>query len=168
LAAAVTMTTAGALLLAPVPIANAHHGHGHGHGHDTGLPGGYEHLVVIYQENHSFDNLYGGWGKVGHDRVEGLRDVRDVTQVDQHGTPFGCLQQNDLNLASPPLSSTCTDPAHNIAASHFANQLYRIDDYIKPEDKTCPAPGVAAPNGVLKDSPGALPGGCTRDLVHRF
>ena len=25
-----------------------------------------------------------------------------------------------------------------------------------------------APNGVLKDSPGALPGGCTRDLVHRF
>ncbi len=25
-----------------------------------------------------------------------------------------------------------------------------------------------APNGVLKDSAGALPGGCTRDLVHRF
>ena len=25
-----------------------------------------------------------------------------------------------------------------------------------------------AANGVLKDSPGALPGGCTRDLVHRF
>lgn len=24
------------------------------------LPGGYKHPVVIYQENHSFDNLYGG------------------------------------------------------------------------------------------------------------
>ncbi|HVH93890.1 MAG TPA: hypothetical protein VM688_03125, partial [Nocardioidaceae bacterium] len=23
------------------------------------LPGGYKHLVVIYEENHSFDNLYG-------------------------------------------------------------------------------------------------------------
>ena len=45
---------------------------------------------------------------------------------------------------------------------------FKIDDYIKPDDKTCPAPGVFAPNGVLKDSAGALPGGCTRDLVHRF
>ena len=27
---------------------------------------------------------------------------------------------------------------------------------------------MSAANGVLKDSPGALPGGCTRDLVHRF
>src|SRR4051812_50011214 len=26
------------------------------------LPGGFKHLVVIYLENHSFDNLYGGWG----------------------------------------------------------------------------------------------------------
>ena len=27
---------------------------------------------------------------------------------------------------------------------------------------------MSAPNGVLKDTEGALPGGCTRDLVHRF
>src|SRR3954454_23750769 len=26
--------------------------------------GPYKHVVVIYEENHSFDNLYGGWGKV--------------------------------------------------------------------------------------------------------
>ena len=25
--------------------------------------GGFKHLVVIYEENHSFDNLYGSWGK---------------------------------------------------------------------------------------------------------
>ena len=28
------------------------------------------HIVVIYQENHSFDNLYGGWEK-----VNGLRSA---------------------------------------------------------------------------------------------
>src|SRR5207302_191112 len=36
------------------------------------------------------------------------------------------------------------------------------------DDKTCPKPGVFAAHGVLKDSPGALPGGCTEDLVHRY
>jgi len=35
-------------------------------------------------------------------------------------------------------------------------------------DKTCPAPGVFAAHGILKDSAGALPGGCTEGLVHRF
>jgi acid phosphatase len=35
-----------------------------------------------------------------------------------------------------------------------------------PTDTTCPAPGVSAPNGVKKGT--GLPGGCTRDLVHRF
>jgi phospholipase C len=123
---------------------------------------------VIYEENHSFDNLYGGWGRVGRDRVDGLQDVDSATQVDQHGTPFGCLPQDDVNLTSPPLSSECSDPTHGIPASHFQNQPFAIDDFIAPDDRTCPAPGVFAANGVLKDSPGALPGGCTRDLVHRF
>ena len=36
------------------------------------LFGQYKHVVVIFQENHSFDNLYGGWGKVGGKRVDGL------------------------------------------------------------------------------------------------
>ena len=133
-----------------------------------GLPGGYKHLVVIYEENHSFDNLYGSWGSVNGQAVEGRADATNATQVDQYGVPFACLQQRDVNLTSPPLSTTCTDPAHGIAASHFGNEPFGIEDYIAAEDKTCPAEGVAAPNGVLKDSPGALPGGCTRDLVHRF
>ena len=89
-------------------------------------------------------------------------------QVAQDGSTYTCLLQNDVNLTSPPLSNTCQDPGHGIAASHFANDVFDIDDFIAPTDKTCPAPGVSAPNGVLKDSAGALPGGCTRDLVHRF
>ena len=32
----------------------------------------FKHIVVIYQENHSFDNLYGLWGEVHGDPVNGL------------------------------------------------------------------------------------------------
>ncbi|MDR2985521.1 MAG: hypothetical protein LBV34_11835, partial [Nocardiopsaceae bacterium] len=140
------------------------------HGVPPTLPGGYKHLVVIYEENHSFDNLYGSWGEVGGRSVDGLAQASDEqrTQVAQDGTPYRCLLQNDVNLASPPLPSTCGDDGHGIADSAFTNGPFRLDDHIRPEDKTCPPPGSSSPNGVPKDSPGALPGGCTRDLVHRF
>ena len=133
------------------------------------LPAGYTNLVVIYEENHSFDNLYGDWGRVGGQTVNGLQNATaaTTTQVAQNGTPYQCLLQNDVNLTAPsPLSTTCTDAAHNVPASHFTNNWFTIDDYIGPADTTCPAPGVFAPNGVLKGQ--GLPGGCTRDIVHRF
>src|SRR5689334_4918042 len=124
-----------------------------------------DHFVVIYQENHSFDNLYGKWEK-----VDGLRDAdaAHTRQVDQAGAPYECLMQNDVNLTSPPLSPVCTgtDANGTTFTSHFLNAPFQIDDYIKPQDTTCPAPGVFAPNGVPKGS--GLPGGCTRDIVHRF
>jgi acid phosphatase len=135
------------------------------------LPGGYKHLVVIYQENHSFDNLYGDWGRVNGQQVTGLRQapVSATRQRAQDGAPYRCLPQDDVNLTAPdPLSNRCQDAVHSIPASHFGNRPYKVDTYIKPMDKTCPAPGVFAENGVKKNSPGALPGGCTRDLVHRF
>jgi acid phosphatase len=130
--------------------------------------GRYRHLVVIYEENHSFDNLYGTWGRVNGQRVDGLPSARSnrSTQVAQNGDPYGCLLQNDVNLASPPLTASCSDVAHGVPASHFVNRPFRIDDYIPPSATTCPAPGVSAPNGVLNGT--GLPGGCTRDLVHRF
>ena len=85
-----------------VAVAPAHHDHGHGASlRDV------KHIVVIYEENHSFDNLYGGW-----EGVNGLGsvDISRTTQVNQAGTPYGCLLQDDVNLASPaPLSTTCTD-----------------------------------------------------------
>jgi acid phosphatase len=123
-----------------------------------------KHIVVIYQENHSFDNLYGRW-----EGVRGLRDApRSRTiQVNQAGTPYECLLQNDVNLTSPPLSARCTDTTTGTTfTSHFFNRPFTIDRYIAPSDTTCPAPGVFAPNGVPKGQ--GLPGGCTRDLVHRF
>jgi phospholipase C len=122
------------------------------------------HIVVIYQENHSFDNLYGRW-----EGVSGLRDAPTsrTVQVNQTGTPYQCLLQNDVNLTSPPLSATCTDTTTPTTfSSHFTNAPFTIDDYIPPSATTCPPPGVFAPNGIPNGS--GLPGGCTRDLVHRF
>jgi phospholipase C len=123
-----------------------------------------KHIVVIYEENHSFDNLYGGW-----EGVNGLAkaDAAHTTQVDQSGAAYACLRQNDVNLSSPPLPVTCTDPAHNIASA-FANKPFTIDTLIAPTDATCPPPlqAFAYPNGVPK--PIGRPGGCTRDIVHRF
>src|SRR5205814_3919891 len=109
------------------------------------------HIVVVYLENHSFDNLYGGW-----EGVNGLSSAppAKTLQVDQNGNPYTCLLQNDVNLAA--VSGTCP----------FPNAPFTIDNYISPSDTTCPAPGVFAPHGVLKGS--GLPGGCTADIVHRF
>jgi acid phosphatase len=142
---------------------------------DLGALHEYNHIVVIYQENHSFDNLYGLWGNVGHDRVNGLpyADAAHTLQAKQDGSLYKCLEQNDVNLTSPsPLATSCTDtsgtPTSRAINSAFTNLPFLIDSYIAATDKTCAAPGVFASNGVLKNSAGALPGGCTRDLVHRY
>jgi phospholipase C len=142
-------------------------GRGHG-GHGGGLAG-VDHLVVIYEENHSFDNLFGRWPGVDGLARNPARTPRS-TQVgpDPARTPYDCLLQVDVNLTSPPLSPVCsgTTPAGTAFDSHFRNAPFPIDAYIAPADTTCPVPGMSAPNGVPKGS--GLPGGCTRDLVHRF
>jgi phospholipase C len=119
-----------------------------------------QHIVVIYEENHSFDNLYGSWeGTNGTANA----DPAATLQVNQNGMPFNCLKQNDPNLTTPPLSATCSDTSLSTPTtastftSHFANAPFTIDDYIPPTALTCP-------NGVA----GGQPGGCTKDLVHRF
>ena len=146
-----------------------------------------KHIVVIYEENHSYDNLYGGW--------EGTRGLSDAdaahtTQLGQTGpssfAPYECLYQDDANLQaqsaanpSAPLTDTCDNTTGGSFPSHFANAPFSIDDYISPGDVTCP-PVLSAfsfPNGLRKGGinpangqvvPGARSGGCTRDIVHRF
>ena len=122
------------------------------------------HIVVIYQENHSFDNLYGGW-----EGVNGLAgaDAAHTIQVGQSGTAFECLKQNDVNLSSPPLPAPCSDTTTGTSfVSQFPNAPFSIDRFIPSTATTCPPPGVFAPNGLPNGS--GLAGGCTRDLVHRF
>ena len=139
--------------------------------------GGFKHLVVIYEENHSFDNLYGQWGKVGSRKVNGLAKATPAhtTQVAQNGQPYKCLLQNDVNLTTGPLSGSCgtdsvpqADGSTVTYTSHFTNKAFSIDKYIKATDTTCPPIDnlFGFPNGVLKGQ--GTPGGCTRDLVHKF
>ena len=75
-----------------------------------------------------------------------------------------------MNLATPAAVRTrCQDAAHgDRRPATSATGLFTIDDYIAPDDKTCPPPGVFAAERGPQGLPGALPGGCTRDLVHRF
>jgi acid phosphatase len=132
---------------------------------DRTVAGPYHHLVVIYQENHSFDNLYGEWGDVGDDQVDGLRGVRS-TQVTQDGAPYRCLPQDDVNLSGDV--SQGGGGGITGGTCRFPNRPFRIDGHIHAADRTCPPPGEDPENGVRKDSAGSEPGGCTRDLVHRF
>jgi phospholipase C len=157
-----------------------------GHGDENKLRD-IKHIVVIYEENHSFDNLYGGW-----EGVRGLKDAdpAHTIQLGQTGpssfAAYQCLYQDDANLQaqsaanpSAPLSTTCNNTTGGTFPSHFANAPFSIDDYIAPTDVTCPpiTNAFAFPNGLRKGGinpatglvvPGARPGGCTRDIVHRF
>jgi phospholipase C len=113
--------------------------------------GDINHIVVIYEENHSFDNLYGGW--------EGVNGRANATaalyaQLTEGGSVYSCLPQNDVNLPA------CISP----------NAPFSIDQYIPSTARTCPAPGTSNSfaHGVPANTPGALAGGCTEDIVHRF
>jgi len=112
-----------------------------------------QHFVVIYQENHSFDNLYGDWEGV---RGLGDADAAHTLQVSQAGAPYDCLLQNDPSLASPPLEASCSDAANGIQSA-FVNAPFSISRYVPAAAPTCPY-----------GRPGGSPGGCTRDLAHRF
>ncbi len=155
-----------AVLAGPIVVVSAVSVPNSASAHDGAGP--IKHIVVIYEENHSFDNLFGGWE--GVNGIQAAAHSGHQLQRAADGSVLPCLPQNDVNLSSPtPLPVTCRGTATGVTVdSAFANQPFVIDRYIKPEDATCPAPGVFAAHGVLKDSPGALPGGCTEDLVHRF
>jgi acid phosphatase len=145
--------------------AAAGNGNGKGNGNGSDRLSRIQHIVVIYEENHSFDNLYGSW-----EGVNGIAnaDATHTRQVGQAGVPYTCLLQNDVNLTSPPLPADCTDATTGTTfTSHFVNAPFDIGTYLPPSARTCPQPGVFAPNG-LTPSPNNLPGGCTRDIVHRF
>jgi len=126
---------------------------------------GIKHIVVIYEENHSFDNLYGGWPGVNG---LGSATAPHTTQLTQGGiTAYGCLKQNDVNLTSPiPLAVTCIDNTNGIQSA-FKNQPFSIEAYLPASAMTCPQPGAFYPHGTTPSATN-LPGGCTEDIVHRY
>ena len=123
-----------------------------------------KHIVVIYEENHSFDNLYGGW-----EGVNGLAKapVSELTQVSQNGTPFTCLKQLDVNLVAAGSSCSDSTTASPFTSAFKNGAVFSIDSVIPSTARTCPSPTVFGPANGIPDGQG-LPGGCTRDLVHRY
>src|SRR5207248_9569497 len=126
-------------------------------------------IVVIYEENHSFDNLYGGWEGVNGRANADAAHTTQVIQSDAVAPPvYTCLMQNDVNLVSAPGPVYTDTSTGTTFTSHFTNQPFSIEASIPASAHTCPVPGASfSANGYL-DNPSNLPGGCTRDIVHRF
>ncbi len=78
-----------------------------------------KHVVVIYLENHSFDNLYGQYAG-----ANGLSHARpyNTIQVDSSGTPYTFL---------PPISAGSAFP------TNLPNGFFNIDQYV-PNDQETP------------------------------
>lgn len=77
------------------------------------------HLVVVYMENHSFDNLYG--------EFKGANGIKNALkgnfiQVDEKGNPYKYLPEIPRNNAFP---------------TNLPNSLFNIDQYV-PSDKKTP------------------------------
>ena len=77
------------------------------------------HLVVVYMENHSFDNLYGEFKG-----VNGIKNARkgNFIQIDEGGKPYTYLPEIPRNNAFP---------------TNLPNKLFNIDQYV-PSDKKTP------------------------------
>lgn len=84
-------------------------------GFDTGISQ-VGHVVVIYMENHSYDNLYGRFAHAnGHDNAT----LGAVTQLDSNDKPYVTL----------PMDS-------GAIPSSLPNNIFNIDKYIAPDKKT--------------------------------
>jgi len=67
---------------------------------------GIKHIVVIYEENHSFDNLYGLWGDVDGQHLVGLPDADVINQI---------LYEHELPYELPPPALLARHPQAPIA-----------------------------------------------------
>ncbi|MBL8472520.1 MAG: hypothetical protein JNM98_12040 [Rhodocyclaceae bacterium] len=98
------------------------------------------HVVVIFMENHSFDNLYGLWDAPRGSKINGLRqaDSAHTRQVSQTGKPYQCLLQNEPQLSSPqPLAPNCQDNTTDTPfSSAFANAPFDIGNHVAATEAT--------------------------------
>ena len=83
------------------------------------------HLVVIYLENHSFDNLYGSFPG-----ANGLLNAgATATQVDKNGVPYAALPQ-PTNTNVKPVGPDARFPAN------LPNRPFNIDEFVPLNQKT--------------------------------
>jgi len=138
----------------------------------------HRHIVVIYMQNNSFDKLYGRWGTVGGESVDGVVNApqKAMQQVNQDGRPIECALFNDVNLAPGALAgpATCTDRTGVKAGLYpkFRSPKrmapFLLNGSVPASAITCPFPGITQANGIPANSSSAMAGGCTQDIVHQF
>jgi len=114
---ALTVTAAGPIFTA----VQAGVGVGPGPNGDIGALAGINHLVVIYDENHSFDNLYGSFK--GANGISRASDTA-TTQVDlATGQPYTCLPQTDSHLVGTCLPDQPFDITQFVPADQKTRDL---------------------------------------------
>ena len=81
-----------------------------------------KHILVIMQENHSFDNYFGGLSnpKYYGKKVDGVRD--DIFNIDSHG---------NIVYLHPEKSLCLDDPSHDWNAEHAAWNGGKIDGFLR-------------------------------------
>src|SRR5260370_6889506 len=88
---------------------------------NIGALAGINHLVVIYDENHSFDNLYGSFP--GANGISRASDIA-TTQVDlATGQPYTCLPQTDSHLIGTCLPDQPFAIPNSVPAPHKTRHL---------------------------------------------
>ena len=132
------------------------------------LFGQYKNVVVIFQENHSFDNLYGRWGKVGRQAgqrpVAGRRGAHHPGRPERRRVRLPAAERREPHLSAARGELHRRRPRHQQCLHQQAvldRQVHQADRHDLPAARE-----PDAPNGVLNGT-GEV-GGCTRDLVHRF
>src|SRR5262245_50112234 len=83
------------------------------------------HIVVIYMENHSFDNLYGVFPGANGIVQAGAA----ATQVDKSGAPYATLPQ-PINTNARPVGPDPRFPAN------LPNKPFNIDEFVPINQKT--------------------------------
>ena len=78
-----------------------------------------KHIVVVYMENHSFDNLFGEFK--GANGIQNAQKGKYI-QVDKNGQPYAYLPEIPRNSSFP---------------TNLPNALFNIDQYV-PNDKPTP------------------------------
>lgn len=93
--------------------------------HAAGALDKINHIIVIYQENWSFDGLYGKFPG-----ANGLANAGDkVQQVDKNGQPYATLPQ-PIDTTLKPVGPDPRFPAN------MAVQPFDVSQYVTPDQKT--------------------------------
>ena len=127
-----------------------------------------KHLVVIYEENHSFDNLYGGWEGV-NGRSEADARAHDAGQPGRHAVhlPDAERRQPDVAAAAADVHRQPRPARRSRATSRMRRSRSTTSSRRRTRRARRRRKRSRSPTGCSEGQPG-LPGGCTRDLVHGF